>query len=85
MADIEISAGLEAATATAAAAASRPEDGDEVQPTDQVQSRAPFGSVSTENNWEKHKDTIQKLYLEESKPLRVVMEIMSRDHDFSAS
>jgi hypothetical protein len=35
--------------------------------------------------WESHRPIIKKLYFDEYKPLKKVMEIMERDHNFRAS
>lgn len=44
--------------------------------------RRPRARVS---DWDRHKDLILRLYETEDKPLRMVREIMQRDHDFEAS
>lgn len=38
----------------------------------------------SEDEWLRHKSTIKRLYLNEHRPLKEVMEIMKRDYGFSA-
>lgn len=42
-------------------------------------------SRSTNEIWEKHKDSIRQLYIEENKPLNEVMAKMKEEHGFQAS
>lgn len=35
--------------------------------------------------WESHRETITRLFWDENRPLREVVEIMSRDHGFNAT
>ncbi|KAK2609745.1 hypothetical protein N8I77_003232 [Diaporthe amygdali] len=37
------------------------------------------------HDWSRHRPTIKRLYIDERKPLKEVMEIMARDHGFMAS
>lgn len=49
--------------------------------------RSPGGGSSgpSANDWSRHRPTIKRLYLDEKKKLREVMEIMARDYHFVAS
>jgi hypothetical protein len=40
---------------------------------------------TSEEDWEPHRARIRKLYLEEDRPLKEVMAIMEREHDFKAT
>lgn len=40
---------------------------------------------TSEEEWDRHKDTIRTLYLEENKTLGDLMAVMLRDHSFRAT
>lgn len=48
--------------------------------------RAPGpGRCPSRYDWSKHISTIKRLYIDEDKPLKEVMEIMQKDHNFIAT
>lgn len=42
-------------------------------------------SWASASEWEKHRELISRLFWDENRPLREVVEIMSRDHGFNAT
>jgi hypothetical protein len=45
----------------------------------------PGAAPPQRGDWERHKQRIAQLYLEDNKPLREVAEIMNLEHDFNAT
>ena len=43
------------------------------------------GRPPREEDWERHRETIKRLYLDKKKPLREVMVIMAREHGHKAT
>ena len=48
-------------------------------------SRSANGTPPREEDWERHRETIKRLYLDKKKPLREVMAIMAREHGHKAT
>ena len=47
--------------------------------------RAMKNAWATPDDWERFRDTIKQLYLDQNKSLKEVMTMMDRDHDFHAT
>lgn len=45
----------------------------------------PIPAPPQRGDWERHKQRIAQLYLEENKPLREVADVMRIEHDFTAT
>jgi hypothetical protein len=48
-------------------------------------SRATKNAWATPDDWERFRDTIKQLYLDQNKSLKEVMAMMERDHEFHAT